>query len=121
MSPYSYQMHEMAYLALAPARAMSDMTRLWFKNPINPLSHTTMGRNMAATAELFERLTRRYAKPVFGIETATIAGEKIPIVETVVWQRPFCRLVNFHRDIRGDGLRQPKLLIVAPMSGHFAT
>ncbi len=68
MNSYSYQLHEMTHLALAPARAMSGITRLWFNNPANPLAHTPMGRNMAASAELFERLTRRYGKPVFGID-----------------------------------------------------
>ena len=60
MNRYSYQMYEMAHAALAPARAFSDASRLFFKNPMNPLAHTLFGRNIAASAELFERLTRRY-------------------------------------------------------------
>ncbi len=121
MNPYSYQWHEMTHLALAPARAMSGITRLWFNNPANPLAHTHMGRNMAASAELFERLTRRYGKPVFGIDSVTIDGESMPVHETVVWQRTFCKLVHFERELRPNGPIQPKLLVVAPMSGHYAT
>jgi poly(3-hydroxybutyrate) depolymerase len=122
MNTYSYQLHEMAYLALAPARAASDMTRAWFNNPINPLAHTQVGRNVAASAELFERLTRRYGKPIFGLTSTTVNGVKVPVREEVVWQRTFCKLLHFERDWQGaDEPRQAKLLLVAPMSGHHAT
>ncbi len=122
MNTYSYQLHEMAYLALAPARAASDLTRVWFKNPINPLAHTQVGRNLAASAELFERLTRRYGKPAFDITTTTVAGRNVPVHEEVIWQKTFCKLVHFERDWDGaDEPRQAKLLLVAPMSGHYAT
>eukprot|EP01037_Dinobryon_pediforme_P021425 gene21425-22290_t len=63
MNRYSYQIYEMAHLALAPARVISDATRLMYQNPINPFAHTSFGRNVAASAELFERVTRRYGKP----------------------------------------------------------
>jgi len=121
MTPYSYQWHEMAHFALAPARALSGITRMWFNNPANPLAHTHMGRNMAASAELFERLTRRYGKPVFDLDLVTIDGAQVPVQETVIWRKPFCRLIHFDRDMRRNGKPQSKLLIVAPMSGHYAT
>jgi poly(3-hydroxybutyrate) depolymerase len=121
MNRMSYQLYEMAHLALAPARAVSDMTRLMFKNPINPLSHTPFGRKMAASAELFERMTRRYGKPVFGIDTAVVAGERVEVVEKIVWQRPFCRLLHFERQTTRLHRPQSRLLIIAPMSGHYAT
>jgi poly(3-hydroxybutyrate) depolymerase len=121
MNLYSYQMHEMAYLALAPARAVSDVTRSWFSSPINPLAHTPVGRNVAASAEMFERLTRRYEKPGFGLAVTVVEGEIVPIVERVVWQRPFCRLLHFERQWSKQPKTQPKLLIVAPLSGHYAT
>lgn len=120
MNRFSYHMYEMAHLALAPARAVSDATRLFFKNPINPWSHTHIGRNMAASAELFERMTRRYGKPAFGLDTTTIGGTTYTVEEQVVWERPFCRLLKFDRTGYA-GPVQPKLLIVAPMSGHYAT
>ncbi len=122
MNAYSYQLHEMTYLALAPARAFSDIARLWFNNPINPLAHTQVGRNVAASAELFERLTRRYGKPNFGLTSTIVDGKKVPVHEAVVWQKTFCKLLHFERDWEGVGEpRQPKLLLVAPMSGHHAT
>jgi poly(3-hydroxybutyrate) depolymerase len=121
MNRMSYQLYEMAHLALAPARAVSDMTRLVYKNPINPLTHTEFGRKMAATAELFERMTRRYGKPAFAIDTTLLAGEQVGIVERVIWERQFCRLVHFERQTTRLHRPQPRLLIVAPMSGHYST
>jgi poly(3-hydroxybutyrate) depolymerase len=116
----SYSAYEMAHLALAPARAWSEATRLLFKSPVNPWSYTPFGKNAAASAELFERMTRRYGKPIFGLEETTVEGRLVQIVEQIVWERPFCRLIRFARqDARLDGA--PKLLIVAPMSGHYAT
>jgi len=121
MNPYSYQLHELAYLALAPARAMSYATRVWNKNPLNPFTHTHIGRNLAASAEIFERLTRRYGKPSFGFETVDIENATVEIVEKVIWDKPFCKLIRFERQWENLGKPQPKLLIVAPMSGHHAT
>jgi poly(3-hydroxybutyrate) depolymerase len=104
---------------LSPLRAAADATRLYFKNPMNPLTHTPLGRSVAAAAELFERTTRRYGKPEFGIAETVVRGEPVPVVERVAWQRPFCRLLHF--DKAGAVPDQPRLLIVAPMSGHYAT
>ena len=117
----SYQMYEAAHFAMAPARAWSDATQLWFRNPFNPLSFTELGRNVAASAELFERLTRRYGKPRFGLTSTTIDGQAVPITEEIVWERPFCRVIRFVRDADVPVERNSKLLIVAPMSGHYAT
>ncbi len=121
MNQYAYHFYEMVHLAMAPARALSDMTRLTFKSPFNPLSYTPMGRNLAASAELFERMTRRYGKPAFGLEKTTIGGEEIAVEEDIVWIRPFCQLLHFRRHLPAHAPRQSRLLIVAPMSGHYAT
>ena len=118
---FAYPMYEMAHLALAPARAVSDATRLMFKNPLNPWSYTPLGRNAAASAELFERVTRRYGKPIFGLDQTVIEGRTVEIRDEVVWQRPFCRLLRFVRDDPGRRPAVSKLLIVAPMSGHHST
>jgi poly(3-hydroxybutyrate) depolymerase len=121
MNRMSYQLYEMSHLALAPSRAISDLARLIFKNPLNPFAHTTFGRNIAASAELYERMTRRYGKPVFGLDTVNVAGEQVEVIERVVWERPFCRLLHFERQTIRLHQPQPRLLIVAPMSGHYAT
>lgn len=108
-------------MSLAPARALSDATRLLFKNPVNPFSHTSYGKKLAAAAELFERMTRRYGKPIFGLETTLVKGERVAVAERIVWERPFCKLIHFERRLPRPMPAQPKLLIVAPMSGHYAT
>jgi len=116
-----YQLYELNHAAMGPFRAAADATRLYFKNPLNPFAHTPFGKNIAAAAELFERTTRRYGKPEFGIASTTYHGERVPVVERVDWARPFCRLIHFEKAVRANGRPQPKLLIVAPMSGHYAT
>jgi poly(3-hydroxybutyrate) depolymerase len=121
MDRLSYQLYEMLHLAFTPMRALSDAALHTFKNPLNPVSHTSFGRNIAASAELFERMTRRYGKPVFGLDAAQVGGRQIPIIEEIVWERPFCKLLRFRRIFEGNAPRQSKLLIVAPMSGHYAT
>jgi len=117
-----YWMYEWAHAALDPSRALADATRLYFKNPLNPFSHTQFGRSVAASAELYERAIRRYAKPEWGIGSTLVGGERVPVEVRTVWQRPFCNLLHFERRFERP-LRhpQPKILIVAPMSGHFAT
>jgi poly(3-hydroxybutyrate) depolymerase len=117
-----YWLYEMNQAALNPTRALADVTRLYFKNPLNPLSHTTLGKSLAAGAEVFERATRRYGKPDWMIDSTMVAGERVPLHINMVWERPFCRLLHFERQFTHAPRRpQPKLLIVAPMSGHYAT
>ena len=116
-----YQLYELNHAALGPFRAVADVTRLYFKNPLNPLSGTPFGRSVAATAELFERTTRRYGKPEFGIAHVTVGGVEVPVAERVVWERPFCRLIHFDKALPPGHRPQPKILLVAPLSGHYAT
>ena len=120
MGPLSYNAYELSYLMAAPARATSDLVRLWAKNPLNPLSRTYFGRTIVASNEMFERLTRRYGKPRFLLDSTVIDGRTVAVDEETVFERPFCRVIRFRRDLP-DGLAQPRLLIVAPMSGHYAT
>ena len=120
MNPLSYQINEFAYLAMAPARAVSDLARFWARNPLNPMSKTTVGRTIVASTEMFERMTRRYGKPKFLLPTTTVGGRVVAVEEEIVWQKPFCSLIRFRRALPA-GVAQPKLLIVAPMSGHYAT
>jgi poly(3-hydroxybutyrate) depolymerase len=116
-----YQWYELNHAAIAPWRAVADATRLSFQNPFNPLADTFMGRSIAASAELFERTTRRYGKPEFGIAATEIDGRNVAVEERVVWERPFCSLVHFARDLPRERAPDPKLLMVAPLSGHYAT
>src|SRR5665647_1361298 len=117
-----YWLYEMGHAALDPSRAFADATRLFFKNPANPFAHTQYGKSVAAAAELFERVTRRYGRPEWQIESTMVGGERVPVNIKTIWERPFCRLLHFERSLAQTPRRpQPKLLIVAPMSGHYAT
>jgi poly(3-hydroxybutyrate) depolymerase len=116
-----YQLYELSHAAMQPYRAFADTMRLYFSNPLNPLSHTVYGRSMAAGAELFERTTRRYGKPSFGIEEAKVDFRTVPVIERVIWSKPFCDLIHFDRAVDPERRPDPKILIVAPMSGHYAT
>jgi len=120
-SSYQYQFYEMAHLALTPARVVSDAAHFLFRNPLNPLALTPLGKNIAAGAELFERMTRRYGKPVFGLDTIEVDGVTHDVLEEIVWARPFGGLLHFCRPSLPGHEEQPRLLIVAPMSGHYAT
>ncbi len=117
-----YWLYEMNQAALNPSRAFADVAKLYFKNPLNPFAHTTFGKSVAAGAEVFERATRRYGKPDWMIDSTLVAGERVPVRVRTVWDRPFCQLLHFERQFTHRPRRpQPKLLIVAPMSGHYAT
>jgi len=116
----AYCWFEAAHWLLSPARAATDVTKQFLDNPVNPLTHTPYARTISAACELFERGTRRYGKPVFGLATTVIDGQEVKVRERVVWERAFGRVVAFDRDSRA-AKDQPRLLIVAPMSGHYAT
>jgi poly(3-hydroxybutyrate) depolymerase len=118
----AYWFYEMTNAALNPSRAFADAGKLFFKNPANPLAHTPFGKTMAAACELFERSTRRYGRPEWNIPSIGVGGEHVPVHVQTVWQRPFCKLVHFERAFEHPPRRpQPRLLIVAPMSGHYPT
>jgi poly(3-hydroxybutyrate) depolymerase len=118
----AYWLYEMSQAALNPARAFADATRLFYKNPANPFAHTTFGKTIAAACEVFERSTRRYGKPEWNIASTVVGGERVPVHIKTVWEQPFCRLLHFERAIEHPPRRpQPRLLIVAPMSGHYPT
>jgi poly(3-hydroxybutyrate) depolymerase len=117
-----YWMYEMGQASLNPARAFADMTKLWFENPLNMLSNTDVGKSIAAGCELFERTTRRYGKPDWGLHDTEVNGVRVPVEIKTVWEKPFCRMLYFERGlIQPLRRQQPRVLIVAPMSGHYAT
>ncbi len=122
MSAPMYWFYEMSQAALNPARALADATKLLFRNPLNPLALTTFGKSIAAACEVFERSTRRYSRPEWDVRNTLVGGERVPVNIETVWQRPFCRLLHFARVFEHAPTRpQPRLLIVAPLSGHYAT
>jgi poly(3-hydroxybutyrate) depolymerase len=116
-----YQLYELNHAALAPFRAGAEALRFVSGNPLNPLSQTVFGRTLTASLEVFERATRRYAKPVFGLSETVIDGEQVAVTEEIVWSKPFCNLLHFERDLPASRPPGQKILLVAPMSGHYAT
>lgn len=115
-----YQLYELNHAAMAPFRAAADAMRLVYANPFNPFSQTPFGRTIAASLEMFERTTRRYGKPEFGLKETIVGDSKVAVREEIVWSRAFCNLLHFARNTP-SGHRDPRILIVAPMSGHYAT
>ncbi len=118
----NYYTYEMTHALLGPLHSQSRLMRQVFANPFSPLAYTPMGRTIAASCEVFESVTRRYDKPRWGFEETKIGGLPVPLNEQVVYSRPFCDLRHFDRDERVCGKRyDPKVLLIAPMSGHYAT
>lgn len=115
-----YYMHEMQRMMMTPSRMLAQGARLAMRNPLNPLAYTNAGRTMMSAADLYEHLTRRFGKPEWALDTTVIDGKEVEIEYETVVHRTFCHLLHFKRKLarkRND----PKLLIVAPLSGHYAT
>lgn len=121
-----YTLFELSHAALAPGRLAARAARDAWRSPVNPLSYTLGGRSVAAAADVFVSVTRRYRKPEWGIETTDVDGVEVGVNPRTVWSTPWCDMVHFERDpaamrrVRGDDI-DPKVLIVAPLSGHYAT
>ena len=117
-----YHWYELNHAALSPARAAAEAYRLLFRNPLNPAAHTTLGKSAAAALELFERSTRRYHRPDWDLPTTTVDGKDVAVRERRLVSKPFCNLLHFERDLPASRRRRdPKVLLVAPMAGHFPT
>lgn len=114
-----YHAYEMAHAWITPMRAATQGMKLALDLPYNLVGKTLWGRQTAAACDVFEGLTRRYGKPSFGLETTTINGEAVSVTEAVTLTKPFCDLLHFERDT--DRPDDPRVLIVAPLSGHYAT
>jgi poly(3-hydroxybutyrate) depolymerase len=116
-----YYLYEASHAMMSPARAWNDAMLSFLGNPANPWSQTPMARTASASAQLFERVTRRYGKPRFDLQSTVVDEALVPVTERIVWSKPFCNLIQFERSLPKGRKRDPKLLIVAPMSGHYAT
>ena len=118
-----YYLYEMNHAAMAPWRAAAGAANVFWKNPVNPMAQSYVGRSMAASLDIFERVTRRYGKPSFGIQYTVVDGVEVAVAEERLLHKTFCSLLHLSK-AWPDGkapAHQPKLLIVAPMSGHYAT
>jgi poly(3-hydroxybutyrate) depolymerase len=82
-----YSLYEAQHMALAPLRFMAEWSRGWFGHPFSPLAHLPISRRLAASSDLFLRVTGRYEKPAWNLGAMEVVQEK-----------PFCRLVHFKPD-----------------------
>ena len=113
-----YQTYELQRQLAEPVRLWANALGQAYTSPYNPLSDTWFGKSMAAGAEIVSRLTQNYGKPAFGLKTTNVDGVEVAVNEEILLRKPFCQLLHFHRD---TAKRSPKVLLVAPMSGHYAT
>src|SRR3954468_8712593 len=103
-----YSLYEAQHMALVPFRFMAELSQGWFGHPFSPLAYAPFARRLAASSELFLRVTQRYEKPAWNIEEAEIE---------VALAKPFCNLLHFKQ----PGMAKPKVLLIAPLSGHHST
>ena len=121
-----YSLYELGHLSMAPFRFAAMMQSRMLRSPLNPAADTEIARTAAAASELFETVTRRYRKPAWGIASTIIEDIDVPVAPKTVWSSPWADLLHFQRDpnalkaARGDRT-DPTVLLVAPMSGHYAT
>jgi poly(3-hydroxybutyrate) depolymerase len=119
-----YQLHEMQRSLLHPLMQWAEASSKLFTNPVSPFAHTPFSQRIAAGYELMYRLGKEYEKPEFGINQAVVKGKEVHIVERVVENKPFCKLLHFRKEMSEKefkALKQPTVLLVAPLSGHHAT
>lgn len=113
-----YTALELQRQAISPINYTAHLLQDFYQSPMNPIAYTPVGRFIGAGFQMIERMTRHYLKPEFGIKETQIDGKNVRIDQHVTSQKDFCNLVHFRKPPR---FKQPKMLIVAPMSGHYAT
>jgi poly(3-hydroxybutyrate) depolymerase len=117
-----YQMHEMNRTLLSPLIQWAEASSKLFTNPVSPFAHTPFAQRIAAGYELMFRLGKDYEKPTFGITSVDIDGQRVSVIEEIELEKPFCKLLHFRKESRNSKqTKQPKILLVAPLSGHHAT
>jgi len=117
-----YQMHEMNRTLLSPLIQWAEASSKLFTNPVSPFAHTPFAQRIAAGYELMFRLGKDYEKPSFGITSVDIDGKRVSVIEDIELEKPFCKLLHFRKESRNSKqTKQPKILLVAPLSGHHAT
>ncbi len=116
----------MLYTAYELQRSWMNAASTWasigsemLSNPALPFGYGTGGTVMASALEVFAHASAAYGKPAFDIETVEVNGTSHPVTEAIVLHKPFGNLLRFTH--AGLPKNAPRLLIVAPMSGHFAT
>ena len=113
-----YDAYEVQRSFLAGASKLAGMGAGWLNNPSNPWGYTSAGPIVAASLEVFSRPAAPHGRPKFGLRSTTVDGKRVAVHEEVVQRLPFGQLKHFAREGIEAG---PAVLVVAPMSGHYAT
>jgi len=113
-----YSAYDFQRSLLAGASAFANMGVEWMQNPVNPLAYTSMGPVLASGLNVFAHASASRGKPAFGLASTVVDGRVVPVREEIALRKPFGQLKHFVREGVEGG---PRLLIVAPMSGHYAT
>lgn len=114
-----YNAYELQRSWLASAGAWASLGAEWVTHPANPLAALGFAPTLASAFDVFAHAAAPRGKPAFGIERVSVGGQAHPVAEAIVRHKAFGNLLRFtHAGLPADA---PKLLIVAPMSGHFAT
>ncbi|HEX4737617.1 MAG TPA: polyhydroxyalkanoate depolymerase [Allosphingosinicella sp.] len=113
-----YDAYEMQRSLLAGASTLANIGAGWLQNPANPFAYSQMGPIVASALDVFAHAAAPRGKPDFGLTETVVDGRTVPVDEEIVLRKPFGQLKHFRREgVKGG----PRLLIVAPMSGHYAT
>ena len=113
-----YDAYEWQRSLLAGASAFANAGAEFLSNPANPMAYFGGGPIVASALEVFAHAAAPRGKPQFGLHSTIVDGRKVVVEEEILLRKPFGQLKRFRREGIADG---PKLLIVAPMSGHYAT
>ncbi|MCW3848996.1 polyhydroxyalkanoate depolymerase [Sphingomonas sp. LB-2] len=113
-----YDAYELQRSMLAGASAMANFSAGLLNNPANPFAYLGGGTVLGSALEVFAHASAPRGKPEFGIDFTSVDGRQVEVHEEIVLRKPFGQLKRFVREGVEGG---PKLLIVAPMSGHYAT
>ncbi|HEY0085476.1 MAG TPA: polyhydroxyalkanoate depolymerase [Allosphingosinicella sp.] len=113
-----YDAYEMQRSLLAGASTLANIGAGWMQNPANPFSYSQMGPIVSSALDVFAHASASRGKPEFGFDTTVVEGKTVRVTEEIVLRKPFGQLKRFRREGVEGG---PRLLIVAPMSGHYAT
>ena len=113
-----YDAYEVQRSLLAGASKLAGLGAGWLSNPANPWGYSSMGPLVAASLEVFAHAAAPRGEPEFGIETVHVRRKDVRVHEEILLRKPFGQLKHFYREGIEDG---SPLLIVAPMSGHYAT
>lgn len=114
-----YQVHDLQRAVMEPWMWWAQANAAVFGNPLSPVSYAPQANKLAASFELMLRLTKRYTRPAFDIAHIQVNGRNVEVVEEVLLDKPFCQLLHFKK--ARAALNEPKVLIFAPLSGHFST